>query len=222
MWVAAPVSSMKTRRSGFSLPWLARHSFRAWATYHNPARQLAPTFFEREFEKIEPVPQAPDADFDLPLGEQPSLQFGERDVRARPQCVHEGHHHAAPASVWDRRRIGVRLLRRLCVAGSKPCKYRRRLDSKQRRGHIRASSRINCRNHTLTQVLRIWLAHYGLRINSTRRLKSQIQHSENPPIRMKMHIDFRARRRANHPCKGAKYLQHRLCIIRRGQMTLAG
>src|SRR5271157_5332209 len=27
------------------------------------------TFFEREFEKLEPVPQAPDADIDLALGE---------------------------------------------------------------------------------------------------------------------------------------------------------
>jgi len=31
MSVAAPVSSMKTRRSGFNSPWLARHSSRAWA-----------------------------------------------------------------------------------------------------------------------------------------------------------------------------------------------
>ena len=53
-------------------------------------------------------------------------------------------------------------------------------DSKQPRGHIRASSRINCRNHTLTQVLRIWLAHYGLRIDFDTKVESQIQHSEKP------------------------------------------
>ena len=55
-------------------------------------------------------------------------------------------------------------------------------DSKQRRGHIRASSRINCRNHTLTQVLRIWLAHYGLRIDSTRKSNHKSSTARNPPI----------------------------------------
>src|SRR5271169_2582035 len=46
------------------------------ATHHalgphlsDPAGRLAPTIFEREFEKLEPVPQAPDADIDLALGE---------------------------------------------------------------------------------------------------------------------------------------------------------
>ena len=59
---------------GSACPGSSCHSFRAWATSGRyPARQLAPTFFEREFEKIEPVPQAPDADFDLPLGERPNV-----------------------------------------------------------------------------------------------------------------------------------------------------
>ena len=160
---------MKTRRSGFSLPWLA------------PARQLAPTFFEREFEKIEPVPQAPDADFDLPLGEQPSLQFGERDVGLGRNAFTKGI-------------IMQRQLRFGTAAGS-ACGYFAGYaspdqslvnigdaDSKQRRGHIRASSRINCRNHTLTQVLRIWLAHYGLRIDSTRKLNHKSSTARNPPI----------------------------------------
>src|SRR6476620_3823011 len=54
MSVAAPVSSMKTRRSGFSSLWLARHSSRAWAT----SELLGGSLLEREFEKLEPVPQA--------------------------------------------------------------------------------------------------------------------------------------------------------------------
>src|SRR5208282_5286007 len=53
--------------------------------------------------------------------------------------MHEEHHHAAPASVWDRRRIGARSLRRSSAAGSKPCKYRRRGPETVARPHKRQS-----------------------------------------------------------------------------------
>ena len=55
-------------------------------------------------------------------------------------------------------------------------------DLKQWRSHISASPRINCRNHTLTQVLRIWLAHHSLRVDSTRRLNHKSSPARNPPI----------------------------------------
>jgi hypothetical protein len=38
------------------------------------------TFFERQPEKPQPVPQAADADLDLALGQQPPLQFLDRRV----------------------------------------------------------------------------------------------------------------------------------------------
>src|SRR5208282_5273608 len=53
--------------------------------------------------------------------------------------MHEEHHHAAPASVWDRRRIGARSLRRSSAAGSKPCKYRRRSPETVAQPHKRQS-----------------------------------------------------------------------------------
>ena len=55
-------------------------------------------------------------------------------------------------------------------------------DPKQWRGHIRASPRINGRNHTLTQVLRIWLARHNLRVDSTRKLNHKSSTARNPPI----------------------------------------
>jgi hypothetical protein len=55
-------------------------------------------------------------------------------------------------------------------------------DLKQWCGHISASPRINCRNHTLTQVLRIWLAHHSLRVDSTPRLNHKSSTARNPPI----------------------------------------
>jgi len=48
---------------------LARTSSRAWATSERSCSAARSDFFEREFEKLEPVPQAPDADIDLALGE---------------------------------------------------------------------------------------------------------------------------------------------------------
>ena len=41
---------------------------------------------------------------------------------------------------------------------------------------------INCRNHTLIQVLKIWLAPHSLRVNSTRRLNYKSSTAIKPPI----------------------------------------
>src|SRR5450631_2094399 len=90
MLVEAPVSSMKTRRAGFSRP--GRHAIRhgPWRRPADPARRRAVSFFERELQVAQPVPQAPDADLDLALDRKPTLQFFECCIRMgghpRAQC----------------------------------------------------------------------------------------------------------------------------------------
>gem|GEM_PF-5834675 len=172
---------MKTKRSGFSSGWLARHSARASATSGRSCSAARSDFFEREIEKLKPVPQASDADRDLAFGEEPRLKFGERDVGLSRNACAKG--------------IIVRRELRPGTATGRACGHFAGhaspdqslvnigdADPKQGSSHISASPTINGRHHTLTQVLRIWLAHQSLRVDSTRRLNHKFGSASIPQI----------------------------------------
>src|SRR6516162_6736568 len=71
---------MKTRRSGFKSGWLTRHSSRALATSGRSCSAARSDFFERELEKLKPVPQAADANLDPSLSRKPLLQLLKRRI----------------------------------------------------------------------------------------------------------------------------------------------
>src|SRR5208282_4605958 len=93
--------------------------------------------------------------------------------------MHEEHHHAAPASVWDRRRIGARSLRRSSAAGSKPCKYRRRGPETVAPPHKRQSPYQLPQSHAHASPENMACpSQPPCRFDT--KVESQIQHSEKP------------------------------------------
>jgi hypothetical protein len=125
------------------------------------------SFFERELQTLQPVPQAPDANFDLALDRKPPLEFFERCIwmggHLRAQCFIMGCKlRFAPGPAGARGRLAGRLpaAKRFVDVGN--------ADPKQWRRSIRPRPTIHRSHHAFTQVLRIRLPHRDLRVDSTR------------------------------------------------------
>ena len=116
------------------------------------------TFFERQFEKLQPVPQAADADLDLAFVRKPDLQLLERRIRMSRHAGANGfvvrcELRLASRSAQTRRRLTGRspTANDLGHVGYADQKHpRRRTDTR---------SCIDRRNHAFTQILGIGLAH---------------------------------------------------------------
>src|SRR6266404_5335547 len=171
MLVAAPVSSRKTSFCTFSSACSPRQISRASTTSARSCRQRAQTFFERQVETAQPVPQAPRAHLDLAGTCKPGLELGQRGIRMLADLGAKG--------LVMRRKLrlasspaGARLRLARLRASAQSLVDVRNAYPEHRGGSINSHSTIDRRHYSLTQILGVRSSHRDPRLRIRSRIRN--------------------------------------------------